>query len=183
MLTGLHLDGWIELNEDAFPSIVNALGGITVTVPQPLDDPLYPVGDTTPVTHVHFDQGRQTMSGERALEYVRSRMTTSDTDRRRRQQQVLVAIMQRSRQVNPVLTAFKLVGPLRSGVRTNLTAVDLRDLGRLLQQAAPASAQTLNLDDSQFVHPATGGPAAEEILLPRDGTYASLRHDIQLLIA
>ena len=73
--------------------MIDALGGIQVTVPVTLDDPNYPADDERTTMHVHFDRGTQAMDGERALEYARSRLSTSEADRAARQELVMSAIL------------------------------------------------------------------------------------------
>ncbi len=82
---------YVKINFDGFVRIVDALGGIEVDVPEPLVDTNYPTPDYG-VTTVRIDAGLQKMDGEVALVYARSRYSTSDFDRARRQQQILVAM-------------------------------------------------------------------------------------------
>lgn len=178
-LTGLPVDAWIAVDEDSFGALVDAVGGITLTVPQALDDSRYPIDNSHRVMRIHFDTGRQHLDGERALEYVRSRMSTSDTDRGRRQQLVLVAVLQRVQTMNPAVAFLKLLGPLEQGVRTSLTLSQMADLEHALRTVDPHRAVPISIDDKLFVHPSTGGPAAENIWLPKDGTYAGLRRYLQ----
>jgi len=172
-LTGRPTDAWVLIDIDAFPPLIDALGGIWVTVPAPLDDPHYPVDDSGGTIHVRFDAGLQWMNGERALEYARSRLSTSDTDRSSRQEVVLIAILHRltSLQLSP--GTLRIPGLLSSGVRTNLLPPDMREMFGLVSQLQLKEVRRVTIDDSNFLR-------KEEIpsgyiLLPRDGTYAALR--------
>src|SRR6266705_2932054 len=57
--------------------------------------------------HIHINAGWQQFDGERALEYARSRETTSDFDRSRRQQLVMLAIRQRAFSLNATYGALQ----------------------------------------------------------------------------
>ena len=81
---GVRPDHWALAHLDAFSGIVDDLGGIDVQVKAPV---LKDCGDIT--------TGAYHMNGEIALCYVRSRFTTSDFDRSRRQLEVLQIIFKR----------------------------------------------------------------------------------------
>jgi anionic cell wall polymer biosynthesis LytR-Cps2A-Psr (LCP) family protein len=68
------------------------LGGVSVDVPESFTDYTYPKNELQVMT-VHFDTGVQIMSGERALQYARSRHSTSDFARSLRQQLIVEAVM------------------------------------------------------------------------------------------
>src|SRR6202022_3604491 len=99
-LTNQHIDYWVGVDFKAFRDVVNALGGVQLNVPTPLDDPYFPAGETTGYMHIHFNAGPQQLNGERALEYARSRETTTDFDRSRRQQAIMLAVRQKAVSVN-----------------------------------------------------------------------------------
>lgn len=82
---------YVRLNFEAFTAIIDAMGGIVVDVPETLHDQRYPTAEYG-VTTIHIEAGRQHMNGETALIYARSRYSTSDFDRARRQRQVLAAM-------------------------------------------------------------------------------------------
>ena len=65
-------------------------------------------------------QGTMWMSGESALWYVRSRYTTSDLDRGRRQQEVLEAVFDQLVNLNGLQRAPELYEIYKQNVTTNL---------------------------------------------------------------
>ncbi len=91
-VTGIKPHYGIMVNFTALKDIVDALGGITVNVDKALYDNLYPNDSDTGTIKINFKVGEQQMNGSKALQYARSRQTTSDYDRARRQQQVVNAI-------------------------------------------------------------------------------------------
>jgi LCP family protein required for cell wall assembly len=85
-----------------FKKAVDLLGGVEIEVERAFDDYKYPIAGKENVypeslryEHVHFDEGLQTMDGEKALKYVRSRYAQgvegSDFARSARQQRFLLA--------------------------------------------------------------------------------------------
>jgi len=82
-LLGLPIDYYAAVDLEGFVKVVEALGGVDVEVKTPLNDPY--TGTFVPAGLVHMD-------GHLALKYARSRMSTSDWARQRRQQDVLIAL-------------------------------------------------------------------------------------------
>ncbi len=79
---------------EGFKAMIDAVGGIDVLVDAPLYDSYPDESEPTGWAHLMLDPGIYHMDGSLALKYVRSRKTTSDFDRNRRQQQVLRALYQ-----------------------------------------------------------------------------------------
>ena len=129
---GLHLDGRIVVNFYGFMELVDALGGITINVPDALYDPRLPTPDGGH-TEISFAPGVQWMDGFRALAYARTRHQDSDYDRLWRQEWVLLAIR---RQMNPCNLLPRLPGLLAALGNTVSTNLPLAELPNLMNLAA-----------------------------------------------
>jgi LCP family protein required for cell wall assembly len=100
-LTGVYIDHYISLDFSGFKEMVDAVDGVTVCIPEDVDDP---------ETGISFEAGTQTLDGEESLDYVRERSqlsANSDIGRMKRQQ-AFVASM-----INKVLSAETLTKPNR----------------------------------------------------------------------
>ena len=120
---GIPLDGYVMVDFRAFERVIDALGGIDVKVPRTLHDTRYPdprPEDPHAFKTVHFDKGWQHMNGRRALVYARSRMSTSDFDRAKRQQTVLLAIRDRALSWSAVPRWPLAAAAMVDGVKTDL---------------------------------------------------------------
>ena len=125
---GVSIDGYLMVDFSAFQKIVDTLGGIEVDVPRVLHDTRYPdpkPEDPHAYKTVHFEPGLQHMDGRRALEYARSRMSTSDFDRAKRQQLVLLAIRQRALSLDAIPRWPQLAATVIDSVRTDLSTGEL----------------------------------------------------------
>src|SRR5437763_4410725 len=111
---GQPVDYWVGVDFKAFRDVVDALGGVQINVPTALDDRRYPRGETAGMMHIHFNPGLQQFDGERALEYARSRESTSDFDRSRRQELIMLAVRQRVFSLNAIPRLLSLLGALRT---------------------------------------------------------------------
>jgi LCP family protein required for cell wall assembly len=86
---GLSVDHYALMNFQGFKDMVDRLDGIDVNAARSLTDFRLGYGNyTVPAGVTHMD-------GATALWYARSRQTTSDFDRNRRQQEVILGIAQR----------------------------------------------------------------------------------------
>ena len=93
-VTGQYIDYSAVINFDAFKDIIDLLGGITIYLDQPFIEDKQWWCDANGQNCKPFivNAGEQTLNGENALLYARSRFSSSDFDRARRQQQILVAL-------------------------------------------------------------------------------------------
>jgi LCP family protein required for cell wall assembly len=86
--TGLRLDHYAELGFAGFGRVVDALGGVTVCPPYPINDPL---------AGIDLPAGCQMLNGPEALGYVRTRATPrADLDRMVHQREFMSAMLQRA---------------------------------------------------------------------------------------
>ena len=134
---GIPIDYYVMVDFKAFTEIVDTLGGVDVNVPRTLHDTLYPdpkPGDPHAYKTVHFDAGWQHMDGTRALEYARSRMSTSDFDRAKRQQQILLAIREKALNLNLIPKLPALAATMLDMAKTDMTLNEMIDLARLAPQ-------------------------------------------------
>lgn len=174
-VTGLPIQDWIAVDFDGFRKVVDSVGGIDLNVPQTLDDPLYPLGETSGYTHIHFNAGWQHMNGEQALEYARSRETTSDFDRSRRQQLILLAVRRKVLSIDGIPKLFGLMDALQSHVRTNMDLPTLRKFADLVGRLDDVHTARVSVDNTNFLY-TSHSYDGQYILLPRDPDYAGLHH-------
>lgn len=90
----------VKVDFKAFEETVDALGGIDVYVGSEINDLQYPKDGTFEYEPFYLPAGQQHLDGKTALKYVRSRKTTSDFDRSKRQQDVLIALKDKAEQEN-----------------------------------------------------------------------------------
>jgi LCP family protein required for cell wall assembly len=139
---GIPIDGYLMVDFYLFEEIVDRLGGIEVDVPRVLHDTRYPdprPGDPHAFKTIHFDPGRQEMDGKRALEYARSRMSTTDFDRAKRQQLVLLAIRERALSLDAIPRWPLVAKAIADGVKTDMDLGDLMALAVLVARIEPSN--------------------------------------------
>jgi anionic cell wall polymer biosynthesis LytR-Cps2A-Psr (LCP) family protein len=141
------LDGALVVNLTGFVDLVDAVGGLWIDVPYTLYDEHYPSG-AGQIT-VYVPAGCQKLDGTEALEYARSRHSSDDYSRMRRQQLVLTSLAQ---QLDPVKLLPK-VPKLLDVARDNLwTTIDQDEIANLAALAARVDARKIR---SVMIEPPT----------------------------
>ena len=125
---GIHPDYYVLVEMQAFTEIIARLDGITVEVGKPLRDRCDRSLDLSKEGWCEVKPGTMEMDGPTALWYVRSRYSTSDFDRLRRAQEVLLAIFLKMMRLNAVAHWPQFYNAYREYVQTNLTIPDLLPL-------------------------------------------------------
>jgi LCP family protein required for cell wall assembly len=160
----IRVDGWVRVDFEGFVAVVDALGGIKIDVPETLVDEAYPTEDygTKVVT---IPAGVQRMDGETALQYARSRHSSSDFDRAERQQVVVQAMFRRLAQPAMWPRLPQLYDVFRGSVDTSLSPVQLARLGLAVLRVGPEGPERLVIDQDMVTPTLT--PAGAAVLLPR----------------
>jgi polyisoprenyl-teichoic acid--peptidoglycan teichoic acid transferase len=122
-IMGIEIPYYVFIDMHGFASLVDALGGVDITVEQRLPKgggPTYPGQPAEDWAIGWIEAGPQHMDGDTAQWYARSRYTTNDFDRMKRQRQLQEAILAQATPEN-VLARFQEV--VAAG--TALTETDL----------------------------------------------------------
>lgn len=128
-VVGFPLDYFVTVDFEGFRAVVDAMGGVSMNVPDPIDDPEYP--DYNYGTfRLQIPAGEQIMDGETALRYARTRYGGTDIDRANRQQLVLMAVRDKALQPEQLALAPIHLRTLYREVESNLTLSDFFALAR-----------------------------------------------------
>ncbi|NUW32692.1 LCP family protein [Nonomuraea sp. SMC257] len=131
-LTGIHIDHFVKVDFTGFKSMVDAVGGVQVCLPQAVNDKK---------ALLHLPAGRQTLNGEQSLGYVRARYSLgdgSDIGRIQRQQMFIASMVKKVMSGETLTDPAKLLGFLDAGTRSvttdrGLTPGVMKDLATGLQ--------------------------------------------------
>ncbi|QQG44219.1 MAG: LCP family protein [Candidatus Roizmanbacteria bacterium] len=93
--TGLSMDFVMVNRFEILTKIIDKIGGIEVDVDKDIDDNNYPALEGDGYDPFHITKGHHLLNGYDALRYSRSRYSTSDYDRSKRQQKVLEALIKK----------------------------------------------------------------------------------------
>ena len=129
--TGVEIHQHALIDFQGFVQMVDAIEGIDVMVKQTIIDEAYPDGNWGYETFM-ITKGMQHLDGETALKFARSRHTTSDFSRSKRQQDVIEAIREKTLDLG-VLTSSrkirKLMKIMSDNFKTDLSFGQMITLG------------------------------------------------------
>lgn len=130
---GIPIDNYARVDFNGFKEIVDNLGGIEISVDCAIEDWRLRESDLNPALEENWEMfvlpiGVHHMDGDLALWYVRSRRTSSDFDRGRRQQAVLRGLWHRVRELNLLQQLVDLWPQITETVTTDIDAVQLASL-------------------------------------------------------
>ena len=171
-ILGIPIDYNVLVDFQAFKQAVDTVGGVTINVPTELYDPTMAwENNWNPILAM---PGVQTMNGQQALNYVRSRETTSDFARTQRQRALLLALKQK------VLTLGTLSNPLKisellsefgNNVRTDIDLKDANTLYGLLNKISNNNIQSIGLADYPNNYVTTSTIDGLSVVLPTAGEF------------
>ena len=151
---GISVDHYVRINFTAFETLIDEIGGITINVPQAIEDPKYP-DCCDGYEPFYISAGTQQIDGSTALKYARTRATYgADFDRAARQQQVLLAVREKvlSVEILPTLIARapKLYSALSGTFDTDL---NLEEIVNLISMAQKIEGEEIQADiiDADYI--------------------------------
>jgi LCP family protein required for cell wall assembly len=151
-ITNIHIDNFVQLNFTGFISVIDALGGVEVCVPETIH--------ATQYDHLHLTAGKHFIQGKVALEYWRLREgfgLGSDLQRIQRDQLLMVALVQRILKMGVLHSATRTLGILSAIVRSHALTTDaglspsrLVTLARSLAGVSKKSVQFIEVPTVQY---------------------------------
>jgi LCP family protein required for cell wall assembly len=123
-MTSTEIDNYMLVDMYAFIDVVDYLGGIDVTLDEPLIDPTYKTFDNGKWGTLYYTAGTHHLNGKQALRVARSRHTSSDFHRAERQHQVLEGFKDKANNLNAgnAGTLIKIASTLLSKTETDISA-------------------------------------------------------------
>lgn len=166
---GVPIHYYAQIDFEGFKQGVDLIGGIDVAVSCQLRDWRLKSPELNPENEDNWHMftlkpGVYHMDGDTALWYARSRLTTSDFDRGRRQQQILRAALNQGVDLNLLSQIPELWGTYQNSVKTDM------DIGRMLQLAALAP----EVRENGIQHLYIVGNQLEPYVVPSSGAHVQV---------
>lgn len=131
---GAPVHYYVRVNFNGFERMVDAVGGLTVDVKEPIHDESYPDGNYGTIV-VDIPAGTQHMDGATALRYARSRHGKSDFDRMARQQAVILAARDKVLSLDiPLARIPKLIELAGDSVQTDMNIDEILALAEVAKK-------------------------------------------------
>lgn len=171
-ITGVYIDNVVVIDFSAFQGIVDKLGGVDIFLDKPFEETAqWGYTFSLPAGQNHLD-------GQNALYYVRSRFSSSDFDRARRQQQVIAAIRKKVIETNFITDpqkALSLLATVKGHLQTDINLLDIKsmlDLAGQLRAHSDSIHHTLLTTDNLLYETKKDGLY---ILLPKGDSLKLLK--------
>ena len=149
---GIPIHYYVSLDFEGFKKIVDTVGGVDIFVDKDIYDPYYPAENMIDYAPFKISAGLHHLDGALALKYVRSRKTTSDFDRSRRQEQVMAAVKEKVLSLNILVNPKKItdiINILGEHVRTNMQIEEIYSLWNVAKTIDTTNIVNKVLDNSQ----------------------------------
>jgi LCP family protein required for cell wall assembly len=179
-VSGQYIDYAAVVNFDAFKDTIDLLGGVTIYLKEPfIEDKQWWCDEKgqncKPFT---VEAGEQTLNGEKALLYARSRFSSNDFERARRQQEILIALKNKVLSLGILSDALKIGGIIDVLSKNIKTDVGPWEIPQLIDLAN--NAKTDNIIEKVFENTPEGLLYDTKIngiyvLLPTEGNFSKVR--------
>lgn len=199
-VVGEDVNHFTAVSFKAFTTLVDSLGGITISRKTTFSDPWYPIEGKEKETcdkskedlkaieatmsgylkeqefkcrfeTITFEAGTNTLNGEKALKYARSRHSETegnDFNRSQRQRQVILAIKDKLISFSGIPALIDLAGKMYKYVDTDYELSDIPNIISMFMSKKDYEIDTVSLTDQNVLKNWTG-PNGEYALVPQNG--------------
>jgi len=176
---------FIRIDFAGFEQAIDDMGGIKVFVDKAFTDYQYPTNDYK-YQVVSYEEGWQTMDGDTALKFSRSRHGNngegSDFARSKRQQKVIEAVKKRILSYNFFLSPRKInniMKNLSEHLRTNMEPWELIKLAKLAEKIDTQNIITRVLDDSPGGYLYANKVNSAYVLQPKGDDFSQIQYMVK----
>lgn len=189
-VTGIFINNVAIIDFDNFKNLIDELGGITIYLEKPFieSEQWKRGGDfgssknfiiTNDHLSFYLPAGKNHLNGATALYYARSRYSTNDFDRMKRQQQILLAIKDeiiKNGFLENTIKTIRAVNILSKGIETDADLSDIHNLLFILNLDFENIKRQIFDTNSGLLY-STFNEIGEYILLPSGGNFSKI-HEI-----
>ncbi len=126
-ITGLSIKKYIFVDMFAFIDVINIIGGVDISLDEDLIDPTYKVKDNGEWATLCYPKGNYHLNGLEALRVARSRNFSSDFDRAKRQQKIILAVRDKFKNIGigNLDKVYQIIASLMKYVQTNFSPLEM----------------------------------------------------------
>lgn len=143
-LSNVRIDHFVVVDFNSFRSMVDAVGGVKMCVPQDVNDP---------IGNIHLKAGTYNMNGETALDYVRVRhgigVELGDIGRMKRQQAFLAALVEKVQSKGTLFNPVAMISFMEAATNGITTDPGFSDVQKLASLAL--SLKNIGMENVEFV--------------------------------
>jgi len=180
-ITGIYIDYAVLFDFEAFRGLVDTVGGVDVSLAVPFEEGLQ-WGSSS----FYLPAGENHLDGEAALYYARSRFSTSDFDRSRRQQEIIFALKEKMVSLGFLTNPRKInstLDTIKQHIRTDIQLWDINDLIKVASAINKVGAGNINtfvIHSENLVYETKQNGIY--ILVPNENTFAGIREKFKTIL-
>ncbi|MDD5489198.1 MAG: LCP family protein [Candidatus Moranbacteria bacterium] len=179
-ITGLPIHYAVTLDFKGFTELIDAVGGVDVYLDKPFSEPTQFEGESA--ANFSLPAGKNHIDGAKGLFFVRARYASSDFERAKRQQQVLIALKDKLMSLG-TLTDFgkvnNILNVLGDDVRTDMDISEMKKFFNLANSMQNPQIKQKVFDTSEggllYSTKADTPEGKTYVLLPNGGNYDKIR--------
>ncbi|MEA1962830.1 MAG: LCP family protein [Patescibacteria group bacterium] len=190
-ILNVPVDYYFRVDFEAFVNLVDELGGVEVYVENNLDDYRYPINGKeddedyeSRFEHLRIEKGWQTMDGDLALKYARSRHGIngegSDFARAKRQQNIILSVKNKlldSKNLLKPKMIFDIIENFQDHISTNFKVWEIVKLWDMFNEIEKGKITNKVLDNSpNGLLTESISKQSAYILSPRSGDFAEIQY-------
>lgn len=173
-VTGLDIHYVASIDFEAFKEIIDTMGGITIYLDKPFSEQNQFMEGS-----IYLPAGKNTIGGEKALLFARARFSSSDFERAKRQQQILVGVKEKALTMGILSNPVKIVSimdSLGNHVRTNAELWEIKEMAGYFKDANSSNVKRKVFDTTpEGLLYQSHSAAGAYILLPEGGSYNKIQ--------
>jgi len=183
-ITGLPIHYAVRIDFIGFKELVETVGGVDIYLDQLFSEPTQFKGENA--LNFSLPAGKNHIDGQRALFFVRARYASSDFERAKRQQQVLIALKDKLLSLGTLADFGKvnnILNVLGEDVRTDMDISEMKNFFELANKTQNPQIKQKVLDTSEgellYSTKADTPEGKTYVLLPAGGNYNKIREVVK----
>lgn len=172
-VSGIYIDHAVVIDFSSFEKIIDELGGVDIILDKPF------IEKTQWGYEFNLTSGLNHLNGKDALYYARSRYSTSDFDRARRQQQIIFALKSKLVKINffaDPSKVFSIFNTVRNNTKTDIGLWDMKNLISLADKITGQTAHHVISTENLLYQTTIGGVY---VLLPNGDNFNGIKQFFQ----
>ncbi len=172
-LLGIQIDYFILVDMAGFARLIDVLGGVSIPVRKDIAAPIYNREDGSYVMTV-IPAGTQTLDGDLALAYARSRTGSNDYSRMARQRCIITAVADQAEPLSLLARLGEILETIEQNVTTDINAQLIPDLVNLAPLVATDRVWVVGFDRGYRIGSVAEGSARPDIDKIRAAVHQAL---------
>src|SRR5699024_387999 len=160
-LLEIPVDYYLKLNFHAFVDVIDAIGGVEVDVPYEFKES----DSNDKRDNIHLFEGIQTLNGEEALAFARTRKKDNDVERGKRQLEIIESVVNKATSFSSLFKYDDMIDAVADNISTNMSPTELKSFFYYATDGSNLNVERFTLDGQDYQPGATYYYQVDEVAL------------------